>query len=546
MSGFSAQDRPEIIDALAARPFDLLVIGGGITGAGIARDAALRGLRAALVERRDFAHGASSHSARVAHGGVRYIETGNFATVRHASAERHTLDRIAPNLVPRLGFTLAGDNWMRLNRYALGLALYDLLGGWRNEPSRRLTAARLRRDEPALARPGVIGGARYVERGVDDARLTLETALSARRAGAVILNYAEARTLLKSGASISGAGVLDGLTGRTFEVRAACVVNATGAWSNAARALDASDPPPLVMPSKGSHLVFPRTLLPVRGAVDFRATGGRRWMYVVPWHNTVLVGTTDSAFEGDPDTVAAAGDEADWMIASVNAAFVDVHLTRADAISSFAGLRPLAFVDGQAMYKMSREHVIAETPSGLISIVGGKLTTHRQMAEDVVDRVCARLGVRARCRTREVTLDDGWEPGGADAMSLRSAAECARGLAPDVVENLTRSYGRRWLEVVALIDQEPALAERLTPSAPYLHAQIVWAARHEMACDLDDALARRTRLRHEDAAHGADCAGRVAAEMAPAAGWSEDETARQAQHYVDRMTARGNGLAPSP
>lgn len=545
MSGFSALDRPEIIDALAARTFDLLVIGGGVTGAGIARDAALRGLRVALVERRDFAHGASSHSARVAHGGVRYIETGNFATVRHASAERQTLDRIAANLVPRLGFTLAGDDWMRLNRYALGLALYDLLGGWRNEPSRRLTAARLRRDEPALARPGVIGGARYVERGVDDARLTLETALSARRAGAVILNHVEAQSLLKTGSLISGAGVRDGLTGRTFEVRAACVVNATGAWSNAARALDEAGLPPVVMPSKGSHLVFARDLLPVRGAVDFRAAGGKRWMYVVPWHNTVLVGTTDSAFAGDPDTAAASIDEADWMIESVNAAFVDVRLTRADVISSFAGLRPLAFVDGQAMYKMSREHLIAETPAGLISIVGGKLTTHRQMAEDVVDRACARLGVRARCRTRDAPLDDAEAPAGADAARQRSAAERARGLAPDVLENLTRAYGRRWLEVVALIDEEPALAERLTPSAPYLHAQVVWAARREMACDLDDTLARRTRLRHEHAAHGADCAERVAAEMASAAGWSQHETARQARRYVAQVAATGNGLSPS-
>ncbi len=544
MSGFSALDRPTIVDALAARLFDLLVIGGGITGAGIARDAALRGLRVALVERRDFAHGASSHSARVAHGGVRYIETGHFATVRHASAERQILDRIAASLVPRLGFTLAGDDWMRLNRYALGLALYDLLGGWRNESSRRLTAARLRRDEPALARPGVIGGARYVERGVDDARLTLETALSARRAGAVILNHAEALSLLKTGPSISGAGVRDGLSGRTFEVRAACVVNATGAWSNVARAMEASDLPPLVMPSKGAHLVVPRGLLPVRGAVDFRAIGGRRWMYAVPWHNTVLVGTTDSAFEGDPDTVAASGDEADWMIASVNAAFVDVHLTRADVISSFAGLRPLAFVDGQAMYKMSREHVISETPAGLISIVGGKLTTHRQMAEDVVDGVCARLGVRARCRTRTAPLDEGNEQAGGPAR-LRSAAARARGLAPDVLDNLTRSYGRRWLEVVALIDEAPALAERLTPSAPYLHAQIVWAARHEMACDVEDALARRTRLRHEDAAHGADCARRVAAEMAPAVGWSADEAEWQARRYINHVTVIGNGLSPS-
>ena len=287
---FSAQARPAIREQLTTQRFDLLVIGGGITGAGIVRDAALRGLKTALVERQDFASGTSSKSARVIHGGVRYIESLQFDVVRQACAERNRLQRLAPHLVTPLPFTL--PVYEKLIRYAkvkIGLWLYDLLGSPSKSQRRQtLTAQQLTAAEPALSQQGLVGVLRYHEQVADDAHLTLATILAARQQGAAGLNYAEVQALLKSAGQITGVTARDRLSNATFEIQATRVVNATGPWSDALRTLDEASGAPTVRPNKGIHLVVSRTQLPIGQAVDFPALGGHRTMYAIPWRHTCI------------------------------------------------------------------------------------------------------------------------------------------------------------------------------------------------------------------------------------------------------------------
>ena len=530
------QQRAARIEELQRHPFDLVVIGGGITGAAIARDAALRGLKTALLERQDFASGASGKSARLVHGGVRYIESGQFGTVYHACAERHTLDVIAPHLLTPMPFTL--PLYEKPSRYwkaRLGLWLYDWLALFRNvernQPLRKEQVAQL---EPALTQHQLMGAMRYIERATDDARLTLCTVLCGQHWGSLPLNYAEVQSLLKHNGRVTGVAVRDQLSGQEFAVTTKLVVNATGAWSDLVRKQDGGQGSPSVRPNKGIHVIAPRQRLPLQHAVIFPAADDKRSMYAVPWRNTVIIGTTDTDYTGDLDHVCAVRDEVAWILQAVNRCFPNAALVPTDLISSYAGLRPLVNSAEQSAYRAARDHQISVSPTGLISIVGGKLTTHRAMATDVVDRVARQLGNSLHCRTAQTPLY-GWRSPTAGRAGQPELADAAACLDPLTIQHLLSTYSAEAQAVWQLACQDSALQQPIVAGLPYIYAEVVYALHFEMPCTLNDVLIRRLHLIHEDSQQGLAHAAPIAQRMATHLQWSAEETARQISLYQQEV-----------
>jgi glycerol-3-phosphate dehydrogenase len=412
-----ADIRRRQLEALGREEFDLLVVGGGITGCGIARDAALRGLRVALVEKDDFASGTSSRSSRLIHGGLRYLEHGFLHLVFVASSERRRLLRLAPHLVRPLEFLWPVYAGARVPQWKLaaGLTLYDALALFRNVGThRRLSARQIAAREPDLRREGLVGGARYFDAHTDDARLTLANAMGALEAGAVVLNHARVVALHLDGPSARGARIDDRLGGGGIDVRARVVVNATGPWSDEMRRLDdgatGAGDADAVRGSKGVHVAVARDRIGNHGALTLLAPNDGRVMFVLPSGRQTIIGTTDSFTDAPPDEVRASEGDVAYLLAAANAFFPAAHLTRQDVVAAWAGIRPL-IAGGAAKAdpgNASREHAIAESDHGVVSITGGKLTTYRVMAAEVVDVVAARLGQRAvRPPTRDVALPGG-------------------------------------------------------------------------------------------------------------------------------------------
>ncbi|HVT39842.1 MAG TPA: glycerol-3-phosphate dehydrogenase/oxidase [Gemmatimonadaceae bacterium] len=441
---------------LRAAPFDVLVIGGGINGAGIARDAALRGLKIALVERDDFASGTSSRSSRLVHGGVRYLEHGFLHLVFESSRERRILLRIAPHLVRPLEFTWPVYRRARIPRWKLvaGLWLYDLLALFRNVARHRpLSAPGVLAAEPGLRPDGLTGGATYFDAATDDARLTVSNVVDAARAGAVVLNHAEVTALLFDGQRATGAAVRDRLNGEEFEVRAGALVNATGPWTDTVSRMEDPRSRPAVLGTKGVHVAVPADRVANRGAVTLLSPVDGRVMFVLPAGRHTIIGTTDTPTTETPDQVRAARADVQYLLKSVNAYFPAAHLVPDDVVAAWAGIRPL-IASGTAgdPAGASREHEVAAGPRGVISVTGGKLTTYRAMSAEVVSVVQRRLGVR-----------------------VTASPTAAREL-PDVT--------------------------------------------NEFACTVADVLVRRTKLAFETRDHGLSAAPGVAAELAERFGWS--------------------------
>jgi glycerol-3-phosphate dehydrogenase len=531
------QARAAQLERLKTETFDLVVIGGGITGAGIARDAAMRGFKTALVERVDFAGGTSGKSARLVHGGLRYVETLEFRVVMEACAERKTLDAIAPHLIAPMPITLPiYHSRSRYARVRLGMSIYDALGLYRNiHSTERLSAAELAQAEPTVSQKDIVGAVRYYERRADDARLTLATIQSACRQGALALNYAEVQGLLNTQGQVAGVAVRDQISGAALEVRARQVVNASGVWNDAVRSLDEAGLAPSVRPNKGIHVIVPHVRLPLRAAVDFPAVGPKRTMYAVPWRQTCLIGTTDDDYAGDLDTVHALSEEVDWILTSANRTFVGANLSSADVISTYAGLRPLVACATQAAYRAPREHHISISKSGLISIAGGKLTTHRAMARDVVDRVAERLNRRVPCRTSREPLDaEAATPEAVEALAAGVEGMAGAG-DHDAARRLVSTYGSDCWQVLRLAGERPELLRCVVEGLPYRYAEIAQAVENEMACSLGDVLIRRLRLIHEAPGQGLPQAPEVAAFMAPYLGWSAAEQARQLAAYQEQV-----------
>jgi glycerol-3-phosphate dehydrogenase len=539
--------RRDALAALATAPFDCLVIGGGINGAGIARDAAMRGLRVALIERSDFASGTSSRSSKLIHGGLRYLQQGDVRLVRESLREREKLRRLAPHLVRPQDFFVPvykGGSF-GLVTLAMGLLAYDVLAGfWGVRRHRMLARSAALAAEPALRQDGLRGAGVYCDYRTDDARLVLETALAAAAEGAVVLSYAEVTGFLKDGAHVVGARVVDRITGSPVEIRARTVVNATGPWVDAVAAMDAPGPRRLRL-TKGVHVVVPAERVGNRTAMVLNAVADRRVMFVIPWGRHALVGTTDTDHPGGPDVPPTVErSDVDYLLETVNHYFPAARLEPGDVVSAFAGLRPLiAPEDGVGVdpSDVSREEKVFTSASGLLSLAGGKLTTYRLIAASVVDQVVARLAAAGDRRTLPASrTGDVPLPGGRktpEEVAATALSVDGHGLPAVVIGHLAGRYGSRLSEVLEVLARDERLAAPILPELLDRRAEVVAAVEQEWALTLEDVLRRRTRVALEDAAAGAGAAAEVATLMAARLGWSSEETRTAVVRYVEAIAS---------
>ena len=483
-------NRGELLEQLDREPFDVLVIGGGITGAGTALDAAFRGLRVALVEKDDFASGTSSRSSKLIHGGLRYLKGLEFGLVREGLRERRELERMAPHLVTPLRFVVP-----RFGRphpaIRAGLFAYDALAAGSGYPRHERINSGQVRELSAMLRPAR-GGLVFWDARTDDARLVWSAARTAQRAGATIVNHAEVVELLRTDGRIAGATVLDRESGRSIEVTARVVVNATGVWADAVRRLEAPGAEVGIRASRGSHIVFRASRLPTTTAL-LLPTSDRRFVFVIPWEDeTVVVGTTDVDYEGPLDDPQPSEPEIDYLL-EVVASVMGHRVGRNDVVAAFAGLRPLVRSRGRTK-DISRRHVVDVGPGGMVTITGGKLTAWRRMANDAVNEALRTGGFDYQpvSRTHEERLTgaafaDGVVP------ALRAVLD-ELGLDEAHAQRLYHRYGSLAAEVLRLVREDASLGECLHPDAPYLRAEAEYAITTEMARTAEDVLARRLRL----------------------------------------------------
>ncbi len=548
----SAFDRRDALARLATEEYDVLVVGGGITGAGVALDAASRGLRTALVERRDFASGTSSKSSKLVHGGLRYLQQHEFRLVYQNLAERQVLLRNAPHLVSPLSFLVPvfGRNGVVSTAVAHSLStalwLYDLTGGWRiGSFHRRVGREAALAHMPVLRTDELVAGFLYPDAHADDARLTLAVLRTAvLDHGAVAANYADVTAIVTDragnvhGARVSPAvtpGVAgafgDAAVGPELEVRARVVVNATGVWADDVRALAEGRHPGTLRPAKGVHVTVRADLLPCDVAAVLPVRGDRRSVFVVPWPEggRTYVGTTDTDYAGSLEDPACTPEDVEYLLAAVNAS-TTAGLAARDVTAVWAGLRPLLGPAGGRRVSartadLSRRHSVRTSAGGLVTVTGGKLTTYRRMAEDTVDvvaRALGRGGGADRSVTRKLKLRGA--PGGPVGPAARA-------------DRLFARYGTEADAVRALCAERAELAEPVVEGLPYLGAEVVYAVREEMAQSVEDALSRRTRAVLYDALAAAKAAPGVASLVGRELGWREDQVAANAARFAASVRA---------
>ncbi len=529
MSGPVPFDRSEALERLGTTEFDVLVVGAGVTGAGVALDAASRGLRTALIERDDFASGTSSKSSKLVHGGLRYLQQGDVRLVYQALRERQILRHNAPHLVKILPFLIpifSKDGLInkKLAR-AMGSAMwmYDLTGGARiGKLHKRLSVDEAVAHMPTLPRGRLAGAYLYYDAQADDARLTLTLARTASvDHGAVVANGVALVGIDKDAAGkVSGATVRAVEGGADVHVSCAAVVNAAGVWSDDVRALDEGAHPHSIRPAKGIHITVPWSLVRNDIAAVIPVPKDKRSVFVVPWGDLTYIGTTDTDYDGPIDDPQCTPEDVDYLLGAINGA-IEGHLTTRDIVGTWAGLRPLVKdATSNRTADLSRRHKVTPSPSGVVTITGGKLTTYREMAADTVDEVVELLGpldhpVSRRSLTKKLRLR------GAKGFEDEARRDA----------HLAERYGGEAGEVRALVADDPSLGEALVPGLPYLRAEAVYAARHEMVRTLDDVLTRRTRARLLARDATADAAPAVAALLAPELGWDEAEQQRQVHGF---------------
>jgi glycerol-3-phosphate dehydrogenase len=518
-------DRATSIRRLADETFDVLVVGGGITGTGVALDAVSRGLRTALVEKGDFASGTSSKSSKLVHGGIRYLQQKEVGLVYEALAERQVLRKTAPHLVRVLPFLLpvfTKDGLLprRIARL-LGATMwaYDLTGGLRiGKLHKRVSKEEALRYMPTLPVDNVAASYIYYDAQADDARLTLTVAKTAAGLGAVAVNYATLVAVDKSGDRVSGARVRVG--DDEIHVRTRTIVNATGVWSDEVRALDDPRHTTTIRPAKGIHITVPWSLVRNEIAVVIPVPKDRRSVFVVPWggeggpHRFTYIGTTDTDYDGPIDDPQITPADVEYLLGAINRAST-TRITEADILGTWAGLRPLvASATSERTADLSRRHAVHRSPAGVVTVTGGKLTTYRRMAADAVDEVVGVLGHGGKSRTKRLPLfgADGWD-------------------APDIPPHLAERYGAAGREVATLERSDTDLARTLIDGLPYSRAEVVYAAREEMACSVDDVLSRRTRARLLARDASSEVAEEVAQLLAGELGWNDEERERQVARY---------------
>jgi glycerol-3-phosphate dehydrogenase len=547
--------RSDLLRRLKDREFDLLVLGGGVTGVGIARDAALRGLSVALIDKGDVGSGTSQTSSKLIHGGLRYLEQMEFGLVFEGTRERAMLMRNAPHLARPLPFIFPVYKTARVGmlQLAAGMWAYDVLAMFRNyKRHTMLTRGRLVRAEPALNDEGLKGGALYYDCMTDDARLALESALDAEEHGATIGTYLEARSFIRDEAGRTrGLLVRDalddqGLTGQgqasaPFEVRARVTVVAAGPWTDAM--LEARVGRKLLRPTKGSHIVVDSARLPIHHAVVMTSVRDGRVLFAIPWGGRTIVGTTDTDENESPDGLEASRGDVDYLLETANHYFPRMKATPQDVIATWAGLRPLMAGgdSGAHASSVSREHEIVSIDPGLLCIAGGKLTTYRLMGEQVVDRALEKLGAgrvsKEPSRSADVPL-----PGARDPHALRDLRAYADGLArehaldADVAMHLTRTYGLRARRVLAAGQEAGVRPGRLVSDLPFLVDEVVFAAREDKAQRLDDVLRRRTLVFLQAKDQGLGCCREAARVMGGVLGWDKARVDLEVARY-ERLVA---------
>jgi len=518
--------RSEMLSRLQARrePWDMIIVGGGATGVGVAIDAASRGYQVLLLERSDFGKGTSSRSTKLAHGGVRYLEQGNVALVMEALKERGLLLQNAPHLVRDLAFIVPNYEWWEAPFYGIGLKLYQLLAGkYGFGKSRLLSREETLEHIPTLKTEGLRGGAIYYDGQFDDARLLIHMVITAFEHGATLLNYLEV-----TGLTTDFQGFVDGVvardleTGEEFRHSAKVVVNATGAFSDDLRRKADAAVSPMISPSQGIHLVFKSEFLPGNSAIMVPRTSDGRVLFAIPWHGHVLVGTTDTPISIATAEPVATDSEIEFILSTAGQ-YLAKAPTRSDVLSVFAGVRPLVRADGSfSTAALSRDHVIHIDRSGLMTICGGKWTTYRHMAEDCVDQAATLGQLEERpCVTRDLPIH-GFHQSARDFGSLAV-------------------YGADAVQIQKLMQDDPRLNEPLHPELSYVKAEVIWAVQHEMARTIEDVLARRTRALFLNARAAQEMAPAVAGLMASELGWNDGFSARQLE--VFRHTAQNYLLA---
>jgi glycerol-3-phosphate dehydrogenase len=529
-------EREEDWRRLSTEPFDVVVIGGGVVGSGTALDAVTRGLSVALVEARDLASGTSSRSSKLFHGGLRYLEQAEFGLVREALRERELmLTRLAPHLVKPVSFLypLTHRGWER-PYVAAGLFLYDTMGGARSVPGQQhLTRAGALRLVPALRPDALVGGIRYHDAQVDDARHTLTVARTAARYGAVVRTSTQAVGFRWDGDRISGVRVRDVEDARETTIRGNAIINCTGVWTNEVQNLSGSHGRFGVRASKGVHLVVPRDRIVSESGVILRTE--KSVLFVIPWSNHWIVGTTDTDWQLDQANPAATKKDIDYLLEHVNSVLAKP-LDPEDIEGVYAGLRPLLAGESAETSKLSREHAVARVAPGLVTIAGGKFTTYRVMAADAVDAATADLRGRAKPSITDQVPLSGAE--GYHALVNQAGHLAAEhGLHPYRVRRLLDRYGSLLHEVLAASDARPELRHPLKHAPDYLAVEVVYAVTHESALHLEDVLARRTRISIEYPHRGVACADQVASLLGEVLGWSPETIAHEVEVYRARVAA---------
>jgi glycerol-3-phosphate dehydrogenase len=534
--------RQEHLNALT-QGVDVLVIGGGITGAGVALDAATRGYRVGLADAADFARGTSSRSTKLIHGGIRYLPQGHIGLVREGLRERTRLLRLAPHVVYPQPFVIPlyagaarplGVAIPRIGRpfaplgIRTGLLAYDLFAGRPDLRHRALSRDQVERQVPDLRTEHLRAALVYYDGRTDDVRLTQVVLATARAHGARTVNYAAAVGLLRAGTRIAGARIEDRLTGRTVEVPARFVVNAAGIWGEQVAALDGA-PSFHIRFSKGTHLVLRAGVLRTETAIVIPETDDGRLAFIVPWAGRPLLGTTDDPYVGDLAAPRATPEDARYLLDHANR-YLRRPLRPDDVTAAWAGIRPLvAAAAGGPTAAISRDHVVSASPGGMISIVGGKLTSYRKMAEDAVDALARQEGADRPCRTRDLML------AGSDRLEETREALAASALSAEQQTHLLEMYGSAALEILAQMRADPTLSSPLHPAVRTIGAEIVYACRAELAVSLADVMFLRTRIAEIDHAAAAEAAPAAARLMARELAWDGTEERRQRDTFEQEL-----------
>ena len=529
-------DRPSALQNLENTEFDIVVVGGGITGAGVALDAASRGLRVALLERDDFASGTSSKSSKLIHGGLRYLQQGDVRLVYQALRERKRLRRNAPHLVHVLPFMIPiltkNSVVSKKIARALGSAMwmYDLTGGWRiGRLHRRLSADTAFAHLPTMARERLSSAYMYYDAEADDARLVVAILRTAADNGATIANRCAVVTIDSPSRTSHVITARDTITGTSLRISTRSVVNATGVWADDVRALDEASHPDTIRPAKGVHLTVPWDKVRNDIAVVIPVPSDKRSLFVVPWisrgdgtYQFTYIGTTDTDYKGPVNDPQCTRDDIEYVLAALNAT-VNTDVTFEDVTGVWSGLRPLVKMDDSSAKAgrtadLSRRHRVFTSDNGVVTVTGGKLTTYREMAEDAVDAVSEVLGTKTRCHTRSLSLR------GAKGRSIRASQRD---------HHLDGRYGSDSAEIATLIANDPSLSGPLVDGLPYLRAEAVYAVTHEMATSIDDILSRRTRARLLNRRASVSAARTTADLISPLLGWDDAQCSASIAEFID-------------